>query len=246
MMKALFSSQLCVIAILVMLTACKAIGQPKNQKVNQQVSPLSVQPVNVDQYGLFTVADCPTTHPVLEVKLHEGEYCIDRADIYADGMLMQSVPINEDDAVTLNIVHFLDANFDGNVDIFIGPGSNREYSIFIVWDETEKRFAHGTNDGFTVFNGDFYFNAGGKAVYRMTSSSAFETTYTKMIWRGTDLQSEEVFLQVFEPSYYDFHHVTHRYTVRGYYSGDDVISTDDPTLIPEPWNKWLSRLNEDD
>lgn len=246
MKRTVISLSPCVIAILVMLTACKAIGQTKNHQTSQQVNPLSVQPVNVDQNGLFTVADCPTTHPVLEVKLHEGEYCFDRADIYADGVLMQSVPISEDDAVARDVVHFLDVDFDGNVDILIGPGCNREYSTLIMWDKEENRFAHGTNDGFTVFNGDFYFDAGRKAVYRRTSSSAFETTYTKMIWRGTDLQSEEVFLQVFEPSYYDFYHVTHRYTVRGYYSGDDIISTDDPTLISEPWDKWVFGLNEND
>ncbi len=73
----------------------------------------------------------------------------------------------------------------------------------------------------------------------MTSSSAFETTYTLMVWQGTDLQSEKTFFQVFDPSYYDSYHVSHRYTVRNYYSGDDAISTDDPSLISEPWDKWV-------
>lgn len=208
-------------------------------------NPLAVPAVQLDEYGLFTVADCPTTHDVLEVKLHEGEYCIDRVDIYADGMLMQSIPISEEDAITRKVVHFLDANFDGNVDILIGPGCNREYSTLIVWDREENLFTRATNDGFTVFNGEFYYEPSRMAVYRMTSSSAFETTYTFLTWQGTDLQSEELFLQVFDKSYYDYYHVKHRYTIRGFYTGED-ISSDNPNEIFEPWDKWVINGGKED
>lgn len=205
----------------------------------QQGSPLAVPEVQCDEYGYFTVADCPTTHDVLEVKLHQGEYCIDRVDIYADGMKMQSVPISEENSITREVVHFMDANFDGNVDILIGLGCNREYSALIVWDREENLFRLASNDGFTVFNGDFYYDPMRMVVYRMTSSSAFETTYTMMVWQGTDLQSEETFLQVYDPLQYDYYHVTHRYTVRNYYSDEDIISTDDPHDISFPWDRWV-------
>lgn len=230
-----------VVTVMMLIPAFVAMAQ-QDESVN---NPLAVPSVELDQYGFFTVADCPTTHDVLEVKLHEGEYCIDRADIYADGMLMQSVPISEQDAITRKVVHFLDANFDGNVDILIGPGCNREYSTLILWDREENCFARASNDGFTVFNGDFYYEPERMAVYRMTSSSAFETTYTFMTWQGTDLQSEELFLQVFDPSYYDFYHVKHRYTVRGYYTGED-IGSDNPNDIFEPWDKWVITWNDND
>ncbi len=230
-----------VVTVMMLIPAFVAMAQ----QVESVSNPLAVPSVELDEYGFFTVADCPTTHDVLEVKLHEGEYCIDRADIYADGMLMQSVPISEQDAITRKVVHFLDANFDGNVDILIGPGCNREYSTLILWDREENRFARASNDGFTVFNGDFYYEPERMAVYRMTSSSAFETTYTLMTWQGTDLQSEELFLQVFDPSYYDFYHVKHRYTVRGYYTGED-IGSDNPNDISEPWDKWVITWNDND
>ena len=230
-----------VVTVMMLIPAFVAMAQ-QDESVN---NPLAVPSVELDQYGFFTVADCPTTHDVLEVKLHEGEYCIDRADIYADGMLMQSVPISEQDAITRKVVHFLDANFDGNVDILIGPGCNREYSTLILWDRDENCFARASNDGFTVFNGDFYYEPERMAVYRMTSSSAFETTCTLMAWQGTDLQSEELFLQVFDPSYYDFYHVKHRYTVRGYYTGED-IGSDNPNDIFEPWDKWVITWNDND
>lgn len=220
-----------VALVLAALVSSSALAQPAN--------PLAVPEVTLDEYGYFTVADCPVTHDVLEVRLHKGEYCIDKVEIYADGMLMQSVPVSEEDAITREVVHFLDANFDGNVDILVGPGCNREYSTLILWNSEEELFTRATNDGFTVFNGDFYYDPERMVVYRMTSSSAFETTGTMMVWQGTDLQSEETFLQVFDPSQYDYHQVTHRYTVRGYYSGEDAISTDNPNDISFPWDRWV-------
>ena len=206
----------------------------------QESNPLAVPAVTLDQYGTFTVADCPTTHETLEVKLLENEYRIVQIQIFADGMLMQSLPIREEDAITRNEVHFLDANFDGNVDILIGPGCNREYSVLILWDREENCWARGTNDGFSVFNGDFFYDPNRMVVYRRTSSSAAETTYTMMVWQGTDLQSEETFLIIGDRSCYDNYHVTHQYTIRNYYSDEDVISTDNPNEIFEPWDRWIN------
>lgn len=228
--------QMSIILAVIALIPCNAAAQQGN--------PLAVPQVSLDEYGLFSVEDCPTTHDVLDVKFHEGEYCIDKVEIYANGMLMQSIPISEDDAITRKEVHFLDANFDGNVDILIGPGCNREYSTLILWDREENLFVRASNDGFTVFNGNFYYEPERMAVYRMTSSSAFETTYTLMMWQGSDLQSEENFIQVFDPSYYDFYHVTHCYTIRNYHSDEDAISTDDPSEIFDPWDKWTMPLND--
>ena len=229
-----FFQRVGMMAAFLSVAACGAVAQQNVAFKN----PLAVPEVQLDEDGMFSVDDCSTSHEVLEVKLHDGEYGIDKVYIYADGMLMQSIPIREEDAITRHVVHFLDANFDGNVDILIGPGCNREYSALIMWDREENKFVRATNDGFSVFNGEFYYEPERMAVYRMTSSSAFETTYTLMVWQGTDLQSEETFLQVFEPSYLDSYHVTHRYTVRNYYSDEDIISTDDASELDAPWTKW--------
>ena len=206
----------------------------------QESNPLAVPAVTLDRYGTFTVADCPPTHETLEVKLLENENRIDKIQIFAEGMLMQSLPVREEDAITRNEVHFLDANFDGNVDILIGPGCNREYSALIMWDREENCWARATNDGFSIFNGDFFYDPSRMVVYRRTSSSAAETTYTMMIWQGTDLQSEETFLIIGDSSCYDSYHVTHHYTIRNYYSDEDIISTDNPNEIFNPWDRWIN------
>ena len=202
-------------------------------------NPLAVPAVNFDESGMFTVENCPTTHDVLEVVLNEGESAIDLVAVFADDMPMTTIPLSDDYDITRNVVHYLDANFDGYVDILVGPGCNREYSVLLLWDCDKNDFVLASNDGFVVFNGNFYFDPQRKAVYRMTSSSAFETTCTLMTWFGSDLQSEQTFLQVFDPTYYDSYRVTHRYTIRNYYSDEDIISTDNPSDISAPWDRWI-------
>lgn len=235
MKRLLFLNRVSVVAIVALTWAFGTAAQ----SVDNVPNPLEVPEITLDSDGMYTIDDCPTSHDVLQVVTHMNDYLIDEVKIYADGMLMQSIPIREDDAIARDVVHFLDANFDGNVDILIGPGTNREYSALILWDRKENCFVRATNDGFSVFNGDFFYDPARMAVYRRTSSCFAETTYTLMFWQGTDLQSEETFLMVSDQSYYDFYHVTHCYTVRNYYSDEDIISTDDPSGIFEPWNKWI-------
>ena len=237
----LFLSRVSVVAMVAMMWVLGAAAQ----SVDDVPNPLEVPEINLDRDGMYTIADCPTSHDVLQVVTHMNDYLIDEVKIYADGMLMQSIPIREEDAIARDVVHFLDANFDGNVDILIGPGTNREYSALILWDREENRFARATNDGFSVFNGDFFYDPARMAVFRRTSSCFAETTCTLMFWQGTDLQSEETFLMVSDPSYYDSYHVSHGYTIRNYYSDEDIISTDDPSLIFEPWNRWIFTDNDE-
>ena len=109
-----------------------------------------------------------------------------------------------------------------------------------MWDREENCWARATNDGFSIFNGDFFYDPSRMVVYRRTSSSAAETTYTMMIWQGTDLQSEETFLIIGDSSCYDSYHVTHRYTIRNYYSDEDIISTDNPNEVFDPWDRWIN------
>ena len=224
-----------IMAAMLSLAAYGASAQPGGN-VNYR---LAVPAVNLDEDGFFTVDDCPMTHDVLDVTLNEGEYAINLVLVSSDDLPMTTVPLDEDYDVTQDVVHYLDANFDGKVDILVGPGSNRNYSVLLLWNDEKNDFVLASNDGFVVFNGYFFFDPKNEVVYRVTSSSAFETTCTKMMWMGTDLQSEVNFLQVFDPSCYGSYRVTDRYTIRNYYSDEDVISTDDPSDISLPWSKWL-------
>ena len=234
-----FYLQLCVVAMMAM-TASMACGAPRQGAAPANSEDmLAVPTIELDGYGLFTVQDSPTTHEVLEVTLNEGEDAIDLVLVSVDDLPMTTVPIDEEYFVTRDVVHFLDANFDGKVDILVGPGCNRDYSVLLLWNDEKNDYVLATNDGFVVFNGNLFFDPKNKVVYRTTSSSAFEETCTKMTWMGSDLQSEVTFLQVFDPDQYESCRVTHRYTIRNYYSDEDVISTNDPNDIFASWSKWL-------
>lgn len=222
-------------AVVLISVAFNATGQQSADERGALAAPR----VEVNANGLFTVNDCPTTNDRFGVVFHDGEDGIESADILWDGVECQTVNFDaENDCVTREIVHYLDANFDGYLDILLGAGSNREYSALLLWNEEENMFVRATNDGLLIFNGDFFYEPERMAVYRRTSSSYAETTYTMMTWQGSDLQSEEVFLIIGDKSYYDNYHVTHRYTVRNYYSDEDAISTDDPTLFEGDWTEW--------
>lgn len=206
--------------------------------------PFQAPVVSLDANGLFTVGDCPMELDGLLVKPDVGESAINRAFVVRDGVLFQYIPIDEDDFIVHQQVHYLDANFDGNVDFLIGPGTNREYSALFLWNVEEQAFVRATVDGLSVFNGDFFYEPERMAVYRRTSSSAVETTYTMMTWQGSDLQSEETFIIVSDEASRSACGVKHHYTVRNYYSDEDIISTDDPSRFEGTWSEWAIALTE--
>ena len=224
-----------------MVAASAAAGQQSSDSRGALAAPV----VALNDYGLFTVQDCPSIHEHFAVALRMGEYAIATADVLWDGVEVQTLRFNEEDCIVREQVHFLDANFDGYLDILIGPGTNREYSALFLWSEEDNQFVRATIDGFSVFNGDFFYEPERMAVYRRTSSSFAETTYTMMVWQGSDLQSEETFLIIGDKSYYDNYRVTHRYTVRNYYSDEDAISTDDPAFFEGTWNEWAIKMLSD-
>ena len=222
-------------AVALLGTVCNAASQEKADGRGALAAPQ----VEVDANGLFTVEDCPTVYDRFNIVFHVSDYVISSADILWDGVECQTVSFdNDNDCVTRMAVHYLDANFDGYLDILLGAGTNREYSALLLWNEEENMFVRATNDGFSIFNGDFFYNPERMVVYRRTSSCYAETTYTMMVWQGSDLQSEETFLIITDESYYDDYHVTHCYTVRNYYSDEDIISTDDPSRFDGDWTQW--------
>lgn len=202
---------------------------------------LSAPDVLVGNDGLFSIDDCPTAYAGLDVEIHEGEFAIDQIVVHKEGRMPQSINISEDDAITKQMIHFMDANFDGYVDIFVGPGSNREYSALILWDPEQYSFERATIEGFTVFNGYFFYYPEQKKVYWLTSSSAAATTITQMSWNGTNLVSEEL-LQIVgnEESFKDYD-VDHRYTLRNFYSDEVIFASDDGEQLPGIWRALLDR-----
>ena len=103
--------------------------------------------IELDGEGMFSIDDCPTKYEGLEIVKHKGEYNLSSIDIMRDGQLLRSFNFTDDDYVTRDEVHFLDANFDGYVDIFLGPGCDREYSaLFLCSPTNDSKNEYGSRD----------------------------------------------------------------------------------------------------
>ena len=201
--------------------------------------------IELDGEGMFSIDDCPTQYDGLEIVKHKGEYNLSSIDVILDGKQLCSFAFRNDDYdldnndyVTGDQVHFLDANFDGYVDIFLGPGCDREYSALFLWDPEQSTFVRVRQDGDPQFNGDYQFHPSSRKVYYTGSGSFSSNHAVRLSWQNHDLRSEETLTSEMLKSRLDEEQPA-KYVVRkGGFSGKIIFSTDDPNKIPAQWKKW--------
>jgi len=219
---------------------------PLEDTVAVDSTPTMAAPViELDGEGMFSIDDCPTTYEGLEIVKHTGEYSLSSIDVMLDGKQLCSfafrnddIDLDNNDYVTGDQVHFLDANFDGYVDIFLGPGSDREYSALFLWDPERSTFVRARQDGDPQFNGNYQFHPASQKVY-FTGSGSFSSNHAvRLSWQNYDLRSEETLTSEMLKSCLDDEQPA-KYVVRkGGFSGKIIFSTDDPNKIPSQWKKW--------
>ncbi len=200
--------------------------------------------IELNGEGMFSIDDCPTTYEGLEIVKHEGEYGLSSIDVILDGKQLCSFTFKNDDNdldnndyVTGDQVHFLDANFDGYVDIFLGPGCDREYSALFLWDPEQSKFVRVREDGNLQFNGNYQFHPASQKVYYTGSGSFSSNHAVRLSWQNYNLQSEEALTSEMLNSRLDENQPA-KYVVRKGVSGKIIFSTDDPNKIPAQWKKW--------
>lgn len=194
--------------------------------------------IELDSEGMFSIDDCPTQYDGLEIVKHEGEYGLSSIDIMRGGQLLRTFRFTDDDCVTRDDIHFLDANFDGYVDFFVGPAADRNYSALFLWDPEQSNFVRGYEDGSPILNGDYMFHPASQKVY-FTGSGSFSSNHAvRLSWQNYNLQSEETLMSEMLKSRLDEEQPA-KYVVRkGGFSGKIIFSTDDPNQIPAQWKKW--------
>ena len=207
-------------------------------------STMAAPVIELDGEGMFSIDDCPTTYEGLEIVKHKGEYNLSSIDVILDGKQLCSFAFRNDDNdfdnndyVTGDQVHFLDANFDGYVDIFLGPCSDREYSALFLWDPEQSTFVRARQDGDPQFNGNYQFHPSSQKVYFSGSGCAVCHHAVRLSWQGNELRSEEALTSVMSKSYINEEQPA-RYVIRKNLEGKIVLSTDDPNQLPERWKKW--------
>ena len=189
--------------------------------------------IQPNEVGLITLEQCPTTYQNLKVEVTED---CSEAKIYDGDKLLQTISDSDDGLVAAGgdaPVYFMDANFDGYVDIFIGPGRSRTYSTLLTWNPADKQFVRVGKLGTPPFQ-NFMLYPSGKVVFDGGSESAFADFFTSYEWKDGQLQKLNDLYVVDDPEQYVEYGVDAKYTLR---DADEkaVVSTDELSGLPEPW-----------
>ena len=145
-----------------------------------------------DTNGFHSVEDSPMTYEGLDVQLKKSDGMVKAANIYRDGELIQTLNLmHKGDGINYydgaDLVHFLDANFDGYVEMVIGIGSARNYSGIFLWNPESKQFVRATDNDDPMINADLIFAPKEKVVYVCYSEGGGMSQTARQEWDGKNM-----------------------------------------------------------
>jgi len=212
---------------------------PIEDRVAIDSVPTMIAPViKLSGEGYFSIDDCPTSYEGLEIIKREGEFGLASIYIIRNGHLLRLFRFTDDRNIDRDEIHFLDANFDGYVDFFVGPAQDRNYSALFLWDTKQSNFVRGYEDGDPIFNGDYLFHPASQTVFFTGSGSWSSNHAVRLSWQNFDLRSEESLTSEMLKCRLDEDQPA-KYVIRkGGLSGKVIFSTNDPDEIPAPWKGW--------
>lgn len=216
-----------------LLTACDNCNNNKPETPEAPAKlDMTAPQVNVDkETGLIFLDEFMMSDPHLTVKVSED---FTTATISYDGKEIQTVVDEFELASEEATVHFLDANFDGLTDIYIGTGMPRTANSLLVWNEKEQKFTsvEGSSlQGFTIDHAN-------KCVVQGGSNSAAEFIVTRDLWEGNKLNTIEHLSVISNPEEYADYNVEHMFTLRSS-DGNVLCSTETIDGLPEIWQRYI-------
>lgn len=188
--------------------------------------------------GLITLQDCPTEHPQLSVNINDER---NHVTIYLNGQVFQELE-SEDEFISPTddkSVYYLDANFDGHCDIFVGPGCSRTYSSIFIWNPKTGKFEEATGDS-PIQN--FMIDPVSRLAYDGGSSSYCEEDAFKLKWSGNRLVKVEDLKVITDPKAYRENGVKYQYTVKNAKTGKLIKATNYKHHLPLSWQKFLKTM----
>ena len=198
--------------------------------------PMAAPAIAPNDLGFITLNLCPTTHEHLRVEVNDDATS---ATIFRDGQQLQTVSGNDGEPLVANDgqkpdVRFLDANFDGLTDIFIGPGEPRTYSTLLVWNAQAGQFTRVGTLGEPMLQG-FMLHPATKTVVQGGSASAFAFICTASKWEGNTLNDTEELIIVNAPEQYEEYEVNAPYTLREPTGGPVISTAQRASALPQLW-----------
>ena len=211
-----------------LFTACSN-NKPKAPEAPVKLA-MSAPQVAADESGLIALGQCPVTDPHLTVTVSD-DYT--SATICYDGKELQTIADEDGLATDDAPVHFLDANFDGLTDIFIGMGESRTYSTLLLWDPEKQQFVRVGTLGSPCLQG-FMLHPETKSVIEGGSNSFCEFEVTRSLWEGNQLQQQEDLIIIYGAENYAMNGVQHKFTLKDP-EGQALYSTETVEDLPELW-----------
>lgn len=196
-----------------------------------------------DKNGFYKVLDCPTSPSYFKAttEMNDDDGSLN-VNIYHGRQLAQTIKCD----VSGDGLHFLDANFDGDLDIVVGPATARNYSTILLWSDKKSQFVPTGVE----LNGYFLVNPKAKMWVGMSSNGASSTFYSKYTWNGNTLQATETLMVFGNPSDYADNGVTTKYTlIKGndYYSPASVgcvkLRTNKLAKLPKQWQQIIASFD---
>ena len=197
----------------------------------------SLQP-KTDKHGFYNVVDCPTSLSFIKAtseSQYDGSY---KVSIYRGRTLAQTFNLE----VTSDDLYYLDANFDSNMDIFVGPAASRNYSTILLWDDNKGEFAPMEGD---VLNGTILVNPSKKLLVSLGSGSYCSEYYTRYAWVGNRLVTTETLIEITDPKAYKEYGVNRRYTIVKGNNLDNIahnkkLETNKKSKLPAEWRSIIA------
>jgi hypothetical protein len=195
--------------------------------------------------GIIALKDCPQKMDDLNVELSQNEDYVQTIKITKDGELLQELKgdtyYQGTPEFNDSMVYYIDANYDGYTDIYIGTGEGRTSNTILLWNSDKDIFEIYGEDDRPSFQNP-YFSPSEKAIYTCGGNGLYDFGYSKYIWKDGKLIIEEnldeiLFREGFDfDSYNEFNDYkrTKKYTLLD--SNNKLITeTDDYEELPNKW-----------
>lgn len=209
-----------------------------------------------EQEGIIALKECPQKVDGLSVELSQNEEFVQTIKITKDGKLLQELKGNGEDAFYEGIpavfknsmVYYVDANYDGYLDIYIGTGDDRTCNTLLLWNPDKdifERYGKLGEPSLTVP----YFSPSEKAIYESGSGGFFDYGYSKLIWKDGTLVNQEnlyeiLFREGFDFDSYNEANDAKRSTKYALLDSNDkpIVETNEINELPNKWAEMVTKF----
>lgn len=229
-----------MLVVLIMISACKSkstdnatTNNAPADSTTQNRESMQAPKVETDANGIITLAQCPTEYEGLKVVLSND---ITEASIYRDDQLLQTISGTDDEPLATDgdrSIHFMDANFDEYVDIFIGAGQSRTYSTLVVWNPEDHQFNRIGMLGEPMLQ-NFTLHPESNSVFEGGSASAFANYFSRSVWENNTLKTLEELIFVNDADEYEEYDVDAPYTIKDS-EGQTLATFSNASELPQQW-----------